>query len=105
MLKHLAHRDGKWGTSVSALCVTLPSPGNGSNREQIDRAQWAASLGPKRIGMSSQAEKNGVPSLRPGLTGSDWLYPTWVRRVLIGLVSVPADFVHSQTPVRSYTVV
>lgn len=67
VLKHLAHRDGKWGTPVNALCVTLPSPGNGSNEEQIDRAQWAVSLEPKRIGTSSQAEKNGAPSLGLGV--------------------------------------
>ncbi len=70
VLKCLARRDGKWGTQVSSLCVTLPSPGNGSNKEQIDRAQWASSLGPKRIGMSSQAEKNGAPKPRGG--GGGW---------------------------------
>lgn len=50
---------------MSSLRVTLPSPGSGSNKEQIDRAQWASSLGPKRTGMSSQAEKNGAPN--PGV--------------------------------------
>lgn len=52
---------------MSSLCVTLPSPGNGSNKKQIDRAQWASSLGSRRIGMSSQAEKNGAPSTGVGV--------------------------------------
>lgn len=105
VLKHLAHRDGKWGTQVSSLCVTLPSHGNGSNKEQIDRTQWASLLGPKRTGMSSQEEKSRAPSfrVRGRLTGSCWLYPTWVRHALIGLVAVPADFSHLQTPEKNYT--
>lgn len=37
------------------------------------------------------------------LTGSHWLYPTRVRQALTGMVSVPADFVHLQTPVRNDT--
>lgn len=52
---------------MSSLRVTLPSPGSGSNKEQIDGAQWASSLGPKRIGMSSQAETHGAPSLWVGV--------------------------------------
>lgn len=52
---------------MSSLCVTLPSPGNGSNKEQIDRAQWVSSLCPERIGMGSQAEKNGAQSLAVGV--------------------------------------
>lgn len=56
---------------MSSLCVTLPSLGNGSNEEQIDRAQWASSLEPRRIGMSSQAEKNGAPSIGVGVVEVD----------------------------------